>query len=311
MEQFKKAMEESGLKQTTIKNYVARLRFIEKSFGEKIDEIDFADADGVISHLEKTNEAIESKRAYVTAIIKYLRVVKDDDVVDKYAAYHKKMSAEVKSVNMKNEMKSKEAANYVPFEEMKQKYIDWFDANKDKEDFSWSDALFLGNFLLLKAPVRLGNWRNMVVVYINKNNLREKLASLKNDTNYLIVVNNKLMFEFIYVFNDYKTSAYIGEINVVVDDVRLIEMLMKVALLLNDGDYINNMEQSVQSNKIKRMTKKIFEREQTIDTIRHSYVTDLYDNKRISATKRKELLTLFGHSYNPSTTDLYYKMTEK
>lgn len=312
MEKFREKMEKlDGLKPSTIKNYVARLGFVEKTFGLPIDEIDLENWMEVILRLETTGASNESLRAYITAIVKYLRLMtKSVDALDEYMKYHKKISGGVKEQNMKNEMSEKEEKNYMPFEEMKKRFIDWYDANKEKEDFNWNDALFVGNFLLLKAPVRLGNWRNMKVIYIDKTNTRSKLKVLSEDTNYLLVVNNKFMFEFIYVFNDYKTSQHLGDVNVVVEDERLKEMLMKVALPIDDGEFINNIQQSVQSNKLKRLTKKMLGVEQTLDTIRHAFISDLYDNKKVNAIERREILTLFGHRYEPSTTDLYYKKTK-
>lgn len=312
MEKFREKMEKlDGLKPSTIKNYVARLGFVEKTFGLPIDEIDLENWMEVILRLETTGASNESLRAYITAIVKYLRLMtKSVDALDEYMKYHKKISGGVKEQNMKNEMSEKEEKNYMPFEEMKKRFIDWYDANKEKEDFNWNDALFVGNFLLLKAPVRLGNWRNMKVIYIDKTNTRSKLKVLSEDTNYLLVVNNKFMFEFIYVFNDYKTSQHLGDVNVVVEDERLKEMLMKVALPIDDGEFINNIQQSVQSNKLKRLTKKMLGVEQTLDTIRHSFIKNLYDNQKVTAIERREILTLFGHKYEPSTTDLYYKKTK-
>ena len=312
MEEFKKILETSEkMKPSTIKNYVARLKFVEKTFGMPIDEIDLGDWMEVILQIEKTGASRESLRAYITAIVKYMRLMVDNaEALDEYMKYHKKMSETVKEENMKNEMTEKEEKNYIPFEEMKKRFIEWFDANKGEATFNWNDALFVGNFFLLKAPVRLGNWRNMRVVYIDKTNTKSKLKELKEDVNYLLVVNNKFMFEFIYVFNDYKTSSFLGEVNVVVEDERLKEMLMKVALPIDEGEYINNIQQSVQSNKLKRLTKKILKVEVSIDAIRHAFITDLYDNKKINAIERRDILTLFGHKYEPSTADLYYKKTK-
>lgn len=313
MEEFKKILESTEkMRPSTIKNYVARLGFVEKAFGMPIDEIDLGDTKSVIAILEDKAKSPESLRAYITAIIKYMRLMLDDvNAEDEYLKYHKKLSEEVKEVNMKNEMSEKEEKNYMPYETMREKFNEWFDKNKDKIDFKWDDALFLGNFLLLKAPVRLGNWRNMKVVYIDKTNTKSKLKELSDDTNYLLVVNNRFMFEFIYVFNDYKTSTFLGEINVVVEDERLKEILMKVALVISEGEYINNYQQAVQSNKFKRLTKKILGIETSIDGVRHAFISDLYDNKKISAIERRDILTLFGHKYEPSTTDLYYKKTKK
>lgn len=309
MDEFKKILETSEkMRPSTIKNYVARLKFVEKTLGMPVDEIDLGDYMNVIFQLEKTGASRESLRAYITSIVKYMRVMVDNaEALDEYMKYHKKLSETVKENNMKNEMSDKEEKNYIPFEEMKNRFINWFDANKGEVTFNWNDALFVGNFFLLKAPVRLGNWRNMRVIYIDKNNTKSKLKELKDDTNYLLVVNNKFVFEFIYVFNDYKTSSVLGEINVVVEDERLREMLMKVALPIDEGEYINDMEQSVQSNKLKRLTSKILKVEVSIDAIRHAFITDLYDNKKVTAVERRDILTLFGHSYHPSTTDLYYK----
>jgi hypothetical protein len=313
MEEFKKTLETSEkMRPSTIRNYVARLGFVEKSFGMPIDEIDLGDWKNVIKHLEENAKSRESLRAYITAVIKYLRLMLDDaEAEDEYLKYHKSLSEEVKEDNMKNEMTEKQENNYMPFETMREKFIEWYDKNKGKYEFKWDDALFLGNFLLLKAPVRLGNWRNMKVVYIDKTNTKSKLKELSDDTNYLLVVNNRFMFEFIYVFNDYKTSSFLGEINVMVEDERLKEMLMKVALVLDEGEYINNLQQSAQTNKFKRMTKRILGVETSIDGVRHAFISDLYDNKKISAIERRDILTLFGHSYHPSTTDLYYKKTKK
>jgi hypothetical protein len=313
MEEFKRLLEKvDKLKPSTIKNYVARLSFVEKTLGMPIDEIHLDDVKEITSTLESTGASNESMRAYITAIIKYLRLLTGNvETLDEYMKFHKTLSMTVKDINMKNELSEKEEKSYIPFEEMKQKFIEWYDLNKEKPDFNWNDALFIGNFLLLKAPVRLGNWRNMKVVYIDKTNMREKLKELDDKFNYLLVVNHKNMFEFIYVFNDYKTSAFLGDINVVVEDPRLKEMVMKVALLIDDGGFINNIQQSVQSNKFKRIAKRIFGVEFSVDAVRHSFISDMYDNKRVSAAERKEILTLFGHVYQPSTTDLYYRKTNK
>lgn len=311
MEEFKKILSTSEkISEVTLKNYLARLRFVEKTFQLPIDEIDLTNVKDVVSRLESVGSSQESMRAYITAILKYMRALMNDkEAIEQYSIYHKNLSKTVKEENMKNEMTEKEEKNYMPYETIREKFIEWFDTNKSSSKFNWNDALFIGNFLLLKAPVRLGNWRNMKVIYIDKSNMKNKLSQLSDEFNYLLVINNKMQFEFIYVFNNYKTSAFLGDIHVVVEDERLKEMLLKVALPINEGEFINNIKQSVQSNKLKRLVKKILGVEMSIDGLRHSFITDLYDNKRINAIERREILTLFGHKYNPSTTDLYYKKT--
>lgn len=312
MEEFRQLMRASSkLSETTLKNYVARLRFIEKTYGMPIDAIDLRNTRDVIKRLEKRGSSQESMRAYITAILKYMRLMLDEpQAEEEYALYHRKISESVKEENMKNEMSEKEEENYMPYETIRTKFIEWFDANKSKPDFNWNDALFVGNFLLLKAPVRLGNWRDMKVIYIDKSNTKTKLSELSEEYNYLLIINNKMLFEFIYVFNNYKTSSFLGDINVVVEDERLKEMLLNVALPIDDGDFINNFQQSVQSNKLKRLTKRILGVELSIDAVRHAFISDLYDNKRVNAIERRDILTLFGHRYEPSTADLYYKRTK-
>ena len=103
MEEFKKQLETTEkLRPSTINNYVRRLAFVEKTFGLEIDEIDLEDWKEVILQLEQTGASSESMRAYITAIIKYLRLISDNsESIDEYVKYHKKLSGDVKETNMK------------------------------------------------------------------------------------------------------------------------------------------------------------------------------------------------------------------
>jgi integrase len=77
----------------------------------------------------------------------------------------------------------------------------------------------------------------------------------------------------------------------------------------HSGEFLFDMTTTNMTMALKRLTKKIYGVDFSVDIIRHAFITDLYDNTNISPAEKQEILTLFGHSVSTTQTDKYYRKT--
>lgn len=298
MDFFKEKLNGEQLSENTRKIYVASLHRLETIMGQPIQDIALTKVVGVYKKVMASEYALETKKSIWNALIKYVgyKGTLKKPIREKYKALYDKVVKGILEIEEKNEVKPKEEGKIIDYNEMRAKFEEYY---TESDDYDFRNMLLLANLLFLKAPTRLGNYETMKIVRDVKN-----VDKLDDSFNYL-VINGKTMM---YVFNKYKTANAVGRVVAKIDDGLLINVIENY-LEKHSGEFLFEMSQPNMTMALKRLTKKIFGVEFSVDAIRHSFITDLYDNKSITPSEKQEILTLFGHKHEQTTTDKYYRKT--
>lgn len=296
MDFFKEKLNGEQLSDNTRKIYVASLQRLETIMGKSIQDISLTKVVGVYKKVMASEYALETKKSIWNALIKYIgyKGTLKKPIREKYKELYDKVVKGILEIEEKNEVKPKEEGKLIDYSEMREKFEEYY---TESDDYNFRDMLLLGNLLFLKAPTRLGNYEKMKIVRDVKD-----VNKLDEAFNYL-VINGKTMM---YVFNKYKTANAVGRVVAKIDDGLLINVLENY-LETHSGEFLFEMSQPNMTMALKRFTMKIYNVDFSVDIIRHAYISHLYDNEDITPQEKQEILKLFGHKYEQSTTDKYYR----
>lgn len=296
MDFFREKLNGEQLSENTRKIYVASLQRLETIMGQPIQDIALTKVVGVYKKVMASEYALETKKSIWNALIKYVgyKGTLKKPIREKYKALYDKVVKGILDIEEKNEVKPKEEGKIIDYSEMRARFEEYY---TESDDYDFRNMLLLANLLFLKAPTRLGNYEKMKIVRDVKN-----VDKLDDAFNWL-VINGKTMM---YVFNKYKTANAVGQVVAKIEDGLLINVIENY-LEKHSGEFLFEMSQPNMTMALKRLTKKIFGVEFSVDAIRHSFITDLYDNTSITPQEKQEILRLFGHKYEQSTTDKYYR----
>lgn len=208
------------------------------------------------------------------------------------------------------EKTDKEKENWIDYDELYDKVL------KYAEEYKKGDKIFsrYRNFLMLclfvlQPPARISNYLNMLY----KIEKKRDVMNLQKKYNYITKIDNKYKF----VFNNYKTSKYLGQQVNIVENETLNKLLdvwfnyyntdKKYFLINYNGESIN---QSNFSNGLKSITKKLFNKDITLNMLRHIFLTNYMSKKH--SIKEKEMLTRqMGQKYLSSRAELYVRYHKK
>jgi len=301
MEFFKQKLATESLSENTKKVYIASLGRIETIMGQKIEDMVLSRVVGIFKKLMASDYSLETKKSMWNALIKYINYtgkVKKPIVV-KYKELYDKVVKGILTIEEENAVKPKEEGKLIPYSEMRAKFEDYY---TNSDDYNFRDMLLLANLLFLDAPTRLSNYDNMKIVRNVKDS--PNLTDASDDYNYLVINGDKMK----YIFNKYKTADVIGRVEADVTDGLLANVLENY-LENHDGEMLFTLSQPNMTMALKRLTKKIYGVEFSVDIIRHAFITHIYDNTTMSPQEKQKILTLFGHKVGTTQTDKYYRKT--
>lgn len=203
----------------------------------------------------------------------------------------------------------KEQDNYVPYEVMRQiteeavpEYIEM------KKSYTSYRNFLITALYTLQVPARSGNWLKMKV----RHSSRKPLKSMPKMWNYI----GKSDDGYKVVFNQYKTSQYLGQIEHEITEPDLVAVLDKWFNLYNRrGDlFLQNasgspMSSSNFNNSQQSGGKALFGKPQSTNSYRHAFFTwFLAQNPPL--TERDRVARLAGQTYKPSRMELYARHQE-
>lgn len=249
----------------------------------------------------------------------------NEKTINEYNDLLKDLCAESKVITEKNEMTDKEVKNWIDYDELKEKvikfYNDEYKKYEGKEDFSiytWNRNFLLLSLYVLLPPTRIGNYQYMRI----RQQKKRKGTSLDNKYNYLMVNDDE---SYTLVFNQYKTSKYIGQVEHKITpekDEILCDIL--AAYLKKRDRYVNNkkndilffnkekneMTQSSITDTLKNISRKIVDKELSVNLIRHIFITSFLEKPQ-SIEQKKIIATFMGQTYNPTMMECYNKLKKK
>jgi hypothetical protein len=320
--EFVLKLRESGSKETTIKSYEASLKRVLNTYEySPINLVNTEEFVKVINEDGRTNTnksfSLNTKKLIYATILKYLAVMgADDELRAEWDDLYATIKSEVLEIEKKNELKDGEKEKFMDYDKMRSQFINYLEEVEygEEDDTNWDRVMMsdpvghflLANLLLLPAPTRLGNYREMKKIYATVENYKEKLAEMDETSNYIVIVKLKTKTMYVYRFADYKTADAVGEVVVNVEERLLKRVVGTVALKPKLWEQVVKASQPQQTKKLNALTKRVFDKEFSVDLIRHAYITWLYSNKP-TAKQKEEALKIFGNKYNPTTADLYYR----
>lgn len=296
MDFFKEKLNGEQLSENTRKIYIASLQRLETIMNQPLEEIQLTKVVSVYKKVMASEYALETKKSIWNALIKYIsyKGTLKKPIREKYKLLYDKVVKGILQIEEKNEVKPKEEGKLIDYSEMRAKFEEYY---TESDDYEFRNMLLLANLLFLKAPTRLGNYETMKIVKDVKD-----LNKLDEKFNYLVINGKNMM----YVFNKYKTANAIGRVVAKIEDGILLNVLENY-LEKHSAEFLFDMTTTNMTMVLKRLTKKIYGVEFSVDIIRHSFITDLYNNTNMSPAEKQEILTLFGHSVATTQTDKYFR----
>lgn len=296
---------------------------------EKITKLDINDL--TIKDFENINETIKKFSHYalntqiqtvmgIKTFLKFKRA--KENLIDKWNIELKSLCDETKIIIEKNIMTPKEEKNWIDYPILKEK-IKYFFENEffqelEKENLTdYTKYKWIRDFLLLclyteLPPTRIGNYQFMKIRYEKK-----RLAtSLDKKQNYLMI-NKDDSYEL--VFNKYKTSKYLGQIDHVIKKNNILSKIIpkfleirskyvknKKNLTLFVNKINNDMTQTNITDTLKFITRKIVDKELSVNLLRHIFVSDFLTHNH-SIEHKKEIAFFMGQTYEATMMEKYNK----
>jgi hypothetical protein len=213
-------------------------------------------------------------KTYISAIINYIKSNKLTINTDNYSKFIKNLSTTITNEREQNKMSTDDRKNYIKYEDI----IKLRDSLKDK----------LNNNDIYKFYVILS-----LYTYIPPRRLLDYVIKKSNtDDDKNNIYNGKSL-----IFNNYKTKK-IYDKQVIAVPKTLKSILDKYIKFNNikDDDYIlfdsaNKLGRYLNTMFIKHVNKSV-----TLNSIRHSYINFINDNKSMTVSDRKKIAASMGHS---------------
>lgn len=291
---------------TFIQN-IKRIEFIIKLDVNEWDKKSFNNYNIILDEL-LNDYSLNSIINTINTIIFYLKSVKaDEKIINKYIDILNDLADERKKEEFKQEASNKELSNWINYNDMKKKIEELsIDYIKHKKAFTVFRNFLIFSLYILSIPVRIQNYLNMKVI---------KNEDSNNDSDHNYLIKDKEGYKMI--FNKYKTSKYIGRVEINIENEILIKLIDRWFKMYNKIESNNdkfflinkNEEEMTQNNfssALKSISKRIFNKEISVNDIRHIFLTDFLSSNRTIEEKIK-VAQIMGQTYKPSRMELYQR----
>lgn len=285
--------------ENTIEVFKASLKRIEKVFDSKIEKLKYSflyNPQIFLKLLENEDYSLNTIYASIASNVKLCGLLNcNQNILNKNLKILTDLKHKRDTYTLEQMKNLKEQNNWVEYKDIINKL------DSVKEDFilnsSYEDYrnFLLLNLMIKELPVRLGNFSDMYLKQnININNINKL-----DKENYLIINKNS----YIFVFNKYKTVKQYGTQIHIVEDILLDELLdiyfTKYYNKNNKYFLVDKNNNSLNSKQIgvilKSITNKLFNKNISVDLIRHIYITNFL-NKNPSLKDKIKLANIMNHS---------------
>lgn len=245
-------------------------------------------SDEVLNKLQETYK-LNTVSSTISNIIKLIRIKKGKEELEgRYLELLSDLMERRDKTSNKQELTEEREDKFVSFNELQQKlnetYDEYIDSNKSFSDFR---RYLLINLFVRNIPVRLGNYLNMKVIKKTKKN-NESFNNKNN--NYLIIKGD----DYYFIFNKYKTSKTYNQKIVQIKNDKMKSLIKKwfsnynknPEYFLVNNDRTETNQKNLTSDLL-NITKKLFNKSFSVDMIRSSYITYLYDTDPTLEIKEK------------------------
>ena len=299
----------SSYTSTTFIQNIKRLEAITKLKVNDFDKETFSNVNNIMDELTDSYalNTIISTTSTILFLLKYLKA--KDTLISEYTDY---LGELINSRTNKDESQmatDKELKNWIQFNKLRDKVNELSTSYlKDKISFTeFRSFLFLALYTL-NIPCRIGNYLNMK--YIESKS--KPPSSYDKKFNYIYKDGDGDNYHF--VFNNYKTSKYVGQVIIKVENDNLNKLIMKwfndyntnkKEFLINYNDGIVN--QTNVTHNLNSITKQLFNKTLSVNDFRHSFLT-LFLSKPRSIKEKQQIARAMGQKYKVSRMELYNRV---
>lgn len=284
----------------SIAQYSTRTKRVHKLMyeGKPMENLDWLkDVDGVMKFcLESGNwKTKQSKSAVVNAITSFLRNSKDlpedlQQVYKKYSAYNSQLANNNVKYKKENKLNDKESAVMLPWKEI---------LEKTKDISSLEDKALVSIYTLI-PPRRVDDFRLMKIF------TKKKGRVVPEDQHNYLVLNAKRVPQEL-VFNVYKTAKHYGQ-----QVIKIPNDLKEIIKAYTDKGKANDtclfsqangqcLSQPGFTSKVRNTFKKYTGKPLTVNSLRHSFISSLDQNK-LSIAQREKIAHDMGHNISQQMT---------
>jgi hypothetical protein len=231
-----------------------------------------------------------------------LKKDKKENLIEIYDEYIAELRQEKEQEAMKQQKNNHEEENWVDYLELKKIVADHIkDGLKKKISFTRMRLLILISIYTQMPPSRISNYLNMEIINNDK-------QATDDNKNYF----NKKKNEFI--FNNYKTSKYLGTQKYKIEDENFIKLIHKwLSPEYNNTNYFltdlkgraltpnQNISKLITNASETYIKKKI-----NLNLFRKIFLT-WFLSTNPSIQEKEKIFNVVGQVYNPSVSEKYYQ----
>ena len=268
-----------GIGESTIKNYIAKVKFLEKQevLNEKLND-----------YINTTYTNINTRGAYQTAIMgmakhspTFLEIL-GKDILEIITKENEKIMEEIKG-NPTQDKNAKEEENWIPLRTLKKL------AKDRKEDFNTQDNLLIAMYTLM-PPVRL-DLHNVKIIrssFIDETTKRPEGVDEKQ--NYIRISKKSGRTYTELVLTEYKTNRTYGIFNerlpkAITDIILKLPVSQSHLFQKKGGDAFSSPETF--GVYLRSVFKKLTGKNMSVDLLRHIYLTDFRKGEKTEERKQK------------------------
>ena len=288
---------------TTMKS---NLRRVEKLIGKKIEtwkESDFKDDSKIFDNLVEKYQP-NSIIVTLNAIKVWLLINKSSaKIIDEYGKLIKELGQEKdnETNRQKKTAAEEDLGDDFDFEKLRSKVKSYVTEHLPEANTeSKLRQLLLVSLFSLQIPTRIGNYLGMEM-------RKGEGSKLENNKNYLM----KTKTGWKFIFNKFKTSKYLGKVELRVEDKLLQDVLEKyISKIPRKQDVLFDATQSQITNNLNSITKKIFNVPFSVNLFRHSF-SSWFLSTNPSIVEKEKTAKILGQVYAPSRMEKYARREEK
>lgn len=238
----------------------------------------------------------------------------NENIMDMANTYLEEFIQTTRKVTENQKPNKRRTDNAITYPELKDKVIRLIPDNLDTLSSKKLEDIMLIAFYTLIPPRRLGDYAEME--YRDDTKLKRGAEKLNKEKNYICYIGDG---KYKVVVNKYKTARRggdekLGQFSKAIDNDVVNGLIHKhinnqsksgKRFLFRDvkGNGINS---HALSQKLKRVSKKLIDKEITCDDFRHIYLTHYHNEfSKKSIAEKQEDLECVGQHYKPPTAELY------
>jgi hypothetical protein len=294
---------------STLISAISRLQKVIKMNFDEWNEKTFNNVEGITDLLIE-EYSLNTVILSILMIIRFLEYKKSNlTTIQEYKDVLNELIQEKRKDEISQKQTIDEAQNWISYPELKKQVEELApEYLTNKKAFTKMRNFVILSLFTLQPPTRIGNYLEMKLKETNKRDVK----SLNKKYNYITKQNDKYKM----IFNNYKTSKYIGKVEHTIENEILNKILDKYINEYLKGDELfenangkpmtqSNFTQAQESVSTELLGKKL-----STNDFRHIFLSWFLSTNPTIEEKEK-IAHVIGQKYKPSRMELYQRRNEK